>query len=229
MEHSTLIIISKQPPEDIIQVRCPRDCIEQRKIFALHLTRSHQNSDLVQIEWYFICPYCNKVVQSVIYNRNVKKLTLISLRKEWRTDVNFAVVAEGGFIHASICEQGQFNLPHLAPPSKECPQCDIQHLTIALILNISFVQVPLHKYPHHKWGGFLKHFALRDIYRRLKLYSSFKYEGTHAIYCNFNVWSENSDSAVWVIFYRGVAHLLSHYRGHTSITNFQEFASTSKN
>lgn len=93
VKHSTLILISKQSPKDIIWLRYPSERTVQRRIFALHLTRGHHVDPFqsAEIEWFFICPYCKYVVQSIDYTRKVKTLTMTMFRKHWRNDIELAI------------------------------------------------------------------------------------------------------------------------------------------
>ncbi|OXA55848.1 hypothetical protein Fcan01_08771 [Folsomia candida] len=69
---------------------------------------------------------------------------------------------------------------NLNAPFKEAwDPTEMQYLTIAASLNITSVE-------------------LRSAAIDISMLYSFREEGLDAVYCNFNVWSENSDLAMWV-------------------------------
>lgn len=94
------------------------------------------------------------------------------------------------------CDSGQY---FIAQKNVQCDPNERQLLTIAAVVNVTFKQFRYSEMLQFVWGYYHQGFrSLRYYYWDVSKLNSFRYEGFSTVYCNFNVWSENSDLSVWV-------------------------------
>lgn len=66
---------------------------------------------------------------------------------------------------------------------------------------------------HYRWGIYdQEYLQVKYYYAEINMMHSFRNEGYSAIYCDFNVWSENSDFTVWISAF--APNVAGHIRGH---------------
>lgn len=76
-KHSVFILISKLPPEKLKPLLFTRiDYLLPNRMFLVHLNISN----LAEIEWFFVCFYCKRILYPVKYTRQVRTLTMHTLQ-----------------------------------------------------------------------------------------------------------------------------------------------------
>lgn len=195
--HSVLILISTQPPGKIF-IPYFYDFGIPNTIFALHVKTNVAQECLesADIEWFLICLPCKNLFHLVDYTEKVKTLSLRRLQADWHPDVHISAYTGSQFYRGSSCGNGRY---YIALRREECTSDERKYLTIAALVNVTFVSVRHTEMENNKWGFYYLAYSLAryDYHTIDKLYS-FQYEGYHALYCDFEVWSENSELAVWV-------------------------------
>lgn len=196
-QHSNFILISHMPPKDVILLQKLYDTRLAVRIFALHVKSKFRISNPYQlegIEWYFICPYCNNIFYRIDDTNRVKTLTVSNLQAQWRTDIGIGTDMWTEL--KPVCRKGQY---YITLARANCPLIEMQYLSIANVLNVTFVKLPYSESNDYDWGFYYPSISSKNYaYSSLRELQSFRCEGYHISYCNFNVWSENTDLAVWV-------------------------------
>ncbi|OXA42366.1 Monofunctional isopimaradiene synthase, chloroplastic [Folsomia candida] len=202
-EDSTLVIISKYSPKQVFKLTCPDDCSVQSKTLVLRLKRYFDFPNSIQsakIEWFFICPYCKNSFRYIHYTHKVKQLTVAMFQNKWGSKQKIGVYLGYTAKKVAICGKGQY---YIAPDRRNCYAHDTLYITVSKILNVTFDHISIKQFQSKPWGffeqGYLKatSSSMRYTYSQIKSFHLAEYAGSDALYCNFNVWSENSDLAEW--------------------------------
>ncbi|OXA45875.1 hypothetical protein Fcan01_19221 [Folsomia candida] len=198
-EHSVFILISHISPP-LVKWRLSKvDYRGAHRIFALYLkmkptiTNSFHESEMAL---FFVCIWCRNRFHRVEYDGKVKSLTIRTFQKDWKPDIGIAVDIGRGFVQGLLCGKGQY---YIAPSKQICIPVERKYLTIGNILNVTILQIPNAMWKDHDWGFYhVGYHHNRYFYSDIPPLYSIHYDGYHAIYCDFNVWSENSDLTVWL-------------------------------
>lgn len=209
-KHSVFILIYHLAPKKIMWYGYTFEFRVPYRIFVVHLKRSVTSVSTLfyppEIEWFFICVFCKQKYIELSYTEKIAEVSVTTFRTYgWRKNVSIAAVLPQKFKSGRICGKGQY---HIAPGRNGCDLNEIEYLTIGNILNISFLVVPFPDWQTHLWGYFEQNIKFEGYaYGTINQLYSFRYDGYHGIYCNFNVWSENSDLAAWVSAFSPVVWL----------------------
>lgn len=198
LAHSVFILISQRPQQYLSFAKTFFGYYAPLRIFAIDIklnSRIPSSFFPLETEWFFLCRLCKNIFAPVNYTPMIKTLANKVFQVHgWRSDVSIAAHLPALFIPGGICARGQY---YIAPHGIVCPSAERVFWMISGILNVTFVQVP--NTLTHQWGYFHQDLRLNIYnYHHVNALNSFRYSGYHAIYCNFNVWSENTDLAVWV-------------------------------
>lgn len=195
LAHSIFIIISEENYNLLLSV--PEHRVPFR-IFDVVLKINPPGSGSflgVEMNWFFVCIFCRQRFVSISYTPQIKKITVATFQEHgWRNDVSIGAMLDGKLRPGGVCGKGQY---YIAPRREACSIQETQYLTMTATLNVTFVQVPLSEYQTYKWGYYHTSMICSEFYYEINMLHSFRHEG-YAIYCNFNIWSENSDLATWV-------------------------------
>lgn len=197
--HSTMILIFRRPTHHLMMHAHRYDYVVPYRVFAVDLEQEvlDRTSILIHLEfkWFFYCTYCKTMFIPVRYTSQIKTLTVMSLHAhEWMNDVSIGAVYIDRFKPGGICGKGQY---HIAPTREQCSVWETQYLVMSNILNVTFHQFIFGK--EQPWRWIFKS-VMRPWYQFYYMNTLFSlhYHGRDLIYCNFNVWSDNSDFDVWV-------------------------------
>lgn len=147
-------------------------------------------------QWFFICTYCKNIFQPVTYTRQIKSMIVRMFQEDWKSDIDIAIYSGNQTKPWLPCGKGQY---YIAPHRDTCDPGVRQYLAISGILNVTFVELPASTFRDHKWGFNHLNYGRRWYpYSYVNILYSFRYEGYHAINCDFDVWSEKSDFKVWL-------------------------------
>lgn len=195
--HSIMIVIFRPPRQHTMMTVHKYDYLVPYRVFVVDLETRVLDSillDHLEFKWFFYCIPCKSVFVPVRYTSKIKTLTVRSLNmQEWRNDISI-MTGSSDFRPRRICRKGQYNI---ALSREYCSVPETKYSVMSHLLNITFDQFLPGK--RHKWGYFAQHTGHdMHIFYGMNTLFSFRYEGYHVIYYNFDIWSEKSDLAAWV-------------------------------
>lgn len=199
-KHSIFILISQVPNQHVMSILYRFEYRLPLRLFVVDLKPYLNSSNLpytLEMEWLFFCIFCKDEFIPISYNVNIKVMTLRMFQvHQWRNDVSIAAILPQKFKPNRICGKGQYYITSLR---ENCNIDEMKYLAVGDILNITFLQFPDSDWAMYNWGYFHQDLMHSEyFYKDLNMLYSFRYEGHHAIYCNFNVWSENSNLGMWM-------------------------------
>ncbi len=192
---SVFILISQQPPQNILKMGNRFEFRVPYRIFSVHIRRNVSNTFFpLELEWFFVCPLCEKKFVPVNYNTNITTMTVRTFQAHgWRHDIFISTNSK------SLDRRCNKGLHYTAPLGLICTTEELVYLAISDKLNITFIISSTTRALESMTGFYLQH-ANRDVFYYMHTNQLFalNYKTYHGIYCNFKVWSEQSDLIVWV-------------------------------